>query len=194
MREPYQLNEETMKKRLKTTILITLYLFILSCIPALAEKIFAVNDRVKVLWRGKWEVCIVLEAGDSRYKVHFEDNEEIFDKWVPSRIVQNYTYKLGETVMVSKDGKWLPAQVIASGSSKYKIHFQGLESVFDEWVGPDRIEDLSFQPGEKIMVFWQEDWYEAKVLRYKDGQYLVHFEGFPDSEDQWVTVDRMKKQ
>lgn len=182
-----------MKRWYFLVILLIICFFNASLQSFAQEKNFQPGHKVKVMWRGTWHVCIVLERGEGKFKVHFEDDERIFDKWVKSEIVENYTYKVGDIILVKKDNRWLAGRVLAVSTLQYKIHYEELESIYDEWVGPDRIKDLSYREGERVKVFWNGDWFEAKILRYKDGRYLVHFEGFPDSNDMWVTIDKIKK-
>jgi hypothetical protein len=181
-------------RKLLPALLLALFIAGICLAPAIADdRVFLVGDKVKVMWRDRWEICTILELKEGKYKVHFEENEKIFDKWVSAKIVFNYNYRTGEVIQVEREGRWLPAKVLASGGNKYKVHFLGLESNFDEWVGPDRIQDISYRIGERIQVMWLNDWLDAVVIQYNNGQYLVHFEGFQQNQDQWVTVERMRK-
>jgi hypothetical protein len=49
------------------------------------------------------------------------------------------TYKVGDAVMVEWKGGWFPARVIAIGNGKYKIHYDGYGSEWDEFVGLSRM-------------------------------------------------------
>ena len=93
----------------------------------------------------------------------------------------------------NQQGQWVTGQVVAAGTLKYKVHIIGTESQFDFWVGPYEIKDITYADGERVKVLWMGDWYEARILKYSNGQYLVHYEGFSDTQNQWVTLDRIKK-
>lgn len=48
-------------------------------------------------------------------------------------------YSLGDAVMVSWKSSWYPATVIQLGNHKVKIHYDGYQNNWDEWVGRERI-------------------------------------------------------
>jgi len=56
------------------------------------------------------------------------------------------TYAKGEKVQVSWKGSWYPATVLEVGKDanlgKYKIHYDGYDASWDEWVGPDRMKKI----------------------------------------------------
>ncbi|MGV3630732.1 MAG: agenet domain-containing protein [Bacteroidota bacterium] len=35
-------------------------------------------------------------------------------------------------------------------------------------------------------------WYTVRILKYNEGRYLVHWEEYTDTLDQWLTVDRLR--
>lgn len=49
------------------------------------------------------------------------------------------SFELDESVMVEWRGTWWPAKVIEVGKNRWKINYDGYNSSWDEWVGPDRI-------------------------------------------------------
>jgi hypothetical protein len=51
----------------------------------------------------------------------------------------------------------------------------------------------TFTKGEKVQVVWTGHWYAATVLDAKDGRYLVHYDRFDSSWDEWVGPDRIRK-
>jgi hypothetical protein len=55
---------------------------------------------------------------------------------------------------------------------------------------------LPLLPGEKpaeIEVEWQGRWYPATVVKIEGAKTHIHYVGFPDSEDEWVTKERIRK-
>lgn len=50
----------------------------------------------------------------------------------------------------------------------------------------------SFRVGQAVQVLSQGTWYPARVLRVDQGRYRVHYEGWADSWDEWVTADRIR--
>ncbi len=48
-------------------------------------------------------------------------------------------FSIGAPVMVEWHGKWWPAKVIDAKIDLWKIHYDGYDASWDEWVGPERI-------------------------------------------------------
>lgn len=46
--------------------------------------------------------------------------------------------------------------------------------------------------GSKVQVLWGAKWWPATVLQVKDDKYLIHYDGWGSSWDEWVTTDRMR--
>lgn len=51
-------------------------------------------------------------------------------------------YKVGDKVSVEWKGQWWPAKILAIGNGKYKVHYDGYGSEWDEFVGPSRVKKL----------------------------------------------------
>jgi hypothetical protein len=51
-----------------------------------------------------------------------------------------------------------------------------------------------FSINDKVLVSWSGSWYKAQILEYKTAKYLVRYEGWGSLYDEWVTVDRIKKE
>lgn len=50
----------------------------------------------------------------------------------------------------------------------------------------------SFRAGQAVRVLSQGTWYPARILRVDQDRYRVHYEGWADSWDEWVTADRVR--
>ena len=46
--------------------------------------------------------------------------------------------------------------------------------------------------GESAQVLWKGSWYAATVVKTKPDSCLVHYKGYGNSWDEWVTADRIK--
>jgi hypothetical protein len=56
-----------------------------------------------------------------------------------------------------------------------------------------RAEAQDFAPGARVQVKWKGSWYNATVLRVRPGPaYLVHYDGYASSWDEWVGPGRIK--
>jgi hypothetical protein len=153
---------------------------------------FQFGDRVKIDWMGKWRVATVIETEPGSCKIRFECDESLLDRWVPVDQLENFTYKVGNIVIAELNGKWIKARVLAASTTRYKVHFLGRESKFDDWLGPERIRDGEFAPGDIVLVSWKGHWYRAKIIAHRAGKYRVQLEGFANSPDEWFGTESLK--
>jgi len=51
------------------------------------------------------------------------------------------SFKVSNPVIVEWHGRWWPAKVLEVGENKWKIHYDGYSASWDEWVGPERIDN-----------------------------------------------------
>ncbi len=98
----------------------------------------------------------------------------------------------GDKVEVLWNSKWYPSTVLEVKGSTWKIHYDGYGDTFDEWVDQDRIR-TTYKKGDKIQVSSSSVWYKATILEVSGSKYKIHYDGWADSWDEWVTTDRMKK-
>jgi len=103
----------------------------------------------------------------------------------------SFCQKVGDKVKVEWKGIWFPSTILETKEGKFKVHYDGWDSKWDEWVEKGRIQ--VWKVGEKINVEWKGKWYPSTILEAKDGQFKVHYDGWEDTWDEWVTLDRMGK-
>lgn len=106
------------------------------------------------------------------------------------------SYAVGQRVQVEWKGSWWPAVVVQAQPGAWYIHYDNYDNSWDEWVGPDRIRAMP-APGVRavgapVSVEWKGSWYPAKILRIENGQYLIHYDGYDSSWDEWVTPNRVR--
>ena len=53
--------------------------------------------------------------------------------------------------------------------------------------------ETGFSVGDVVEVEWNGSWYKANILEVKDGKYKVHYEGYDNSYDEEVGMDRIRK-
>lgn len=125
------------------------------------------GDEVMVDWEGKDYPAVILSAdGPTKFKVHFVGFDEAWDELVPkSRIkglrtgneprpdpppkvrekameaAQKNTYRVGDHVRVEWKDRFYPAQIVdVVGKERYKVHYEGYGSEWDEIVGLNRVQ------------------------------------------------------
>ncbi len=106
-------------------------------------------------------------------------------------------HQVGEFLQAcDRDKKWYVSQILEVKDGKYRVHYLGWESKWDEWVGPEKlrpIERTKLKVGERYEVEWRKDqWFLATVTKEEDDFYYVHYEGEEGDDDEWVTSDRAR--
>ncbi len=119
-----------------------------------------------------------------------------------------------ERVEVKYEGDWWPAKVLKRSGSKVKVHWTqiGYDSASnDEWVDAATVRVIAatkvqaskaastyngsrqFPVGARVIVDWKGDEYEAVIKAFKDGKYYVHYDGYENSDDEWVEPSAVHK-
>ncbi|MCB1170334.1 MAG: hypothetical protein KDK25_08370 [Leptospiraceae bacterium] len=60
---------------------------------------------------------------------------------------------------------------------------------------PVNTAECDYDVGQAVKVQWKGKWYEAQILKTKAdcSEYFIHYTGWSDSWDEWVTPDRIQK-
>lgn len=114
--------------------------------PAQAQPVCSVGDQAQVLWKGQWYPARVTKVNEDQTKcfIRYDGYGSEWDEWVTEGRIRvagkaQPAYKVGDSVQVLWKGKWWPASVISIGSGRWKIHYDGYDDSWDEWVDPGRI-------------------------------------------------------
>ena len=112
---------------------------------------------------------------------------------------------------VRSEGDWYKARVIDARGGSYRVHYFGFEDSDDEWVTRRQfrmpnatvnernraaaidVKSSEYSIGANVEVNWQGDWYSAKILKGQTGRHLVHYVGYDDGWDEWVTDRRIRR-
>lgn len=110
-----------------------------------------VGDKAQVQWKGSWYAATVKKAKGDQCFIHYDGYGANWDEWVgPERIrIEGAAasasadtpkgFSEGDAVQVLWKGSWYPAHVLSARNGKYRIHYDGYDSSWDETVGPSRI-------------------------------------------------------
>lgn len=107
-------------------------------------------------------------------------------------------WKIGDAVEVEWQGGWYRATVLAAGNDRLRVHYNGFDDSWEEDIAPSRVRPALPPPqalwriGERVQVQWKGKMYPAAVIAEKDGRFLVTYEGFEKSWDEWATPDRIR--
>ena len=103
---------------------------------------------------------------------------------------------MSKRVEVKSQGEWYKARIIAVRSNQFKVHYYGWEDSDDEWVTASQMRDrkvIRYAAGSTVQVRWKEKWYPAKVLKADSGVHLIHYIGYDNSWNEWVSAARIRR-
>lgn len=103
--------------------------------------------------------------------------------------------RTGERCESESEGKWYKVKVLDDKDGKCFITWIGWGKKWDAWVEPTALR--KWQPkvlsgGTAVEVEFDGEWYKAKIMQTRLGMHFVHYEGFPDSDDEWVPMKRIR--
>lgn len=142
--------------------ILLLLLFTLAC-----SRSYRVGDEVMVEWDGHdYPAVILATEGPTKFKVHYKDYDDVWDEVVPKTRIKGFrtgdeispeppakvrqkaveaaqtnTYRVGDHVRVEWKDRFYPAQIVdVVGKERYRVHFEGYGSEWDEIVGLHRVQ------------------------------------------------------
>jgi hypothetical protein len=105
-------------------------------------------------------------------------------------------WKVRQYCEVEWKGDWYRAQVLDGRDGECRIHYIGWGAEDDEWVKHARMrkpQGLGISGGDKVQVEWKGKWWDATVMRVEGDFAFVHYDGWGDEWDEWVTGKRLRK-
>lgn len=133
---------------------------------AACSRSYRVGDDVMVEWEGKDYPAVIVSAESAKFRVHFDGYEDDWNQDVtksrikgfrkgneprpepPAKVrakaleaAQSNTYRVGDVVRAEWQGRYYAAQIIeVVGKERYRVHYEGYGSEWDETVGLSRIQ------------------------------------------------------
>ena len=115
---------------------------------------------------------------------------------VMARTRAKHTPRMGELIEAESRGKWWKAEVLAEREGEVFVTWPGWNHSYDEWLPLKRTRVYrphTFSSGASVDTEWRGQWFPARVVKTELGLHLVHYEGFPDSDDEWVSLARLRE-
>jgi len=103
--------------------------------------------------------------------------------------------RVGQVVEVKTQNKWWTARIIAEEGERVKVTYPGWGEDWDEWAAPNRVRPVqkeAIAKGTRVRVEWNGQWFDARIVEVVDGIHRVHYEGYPDSDDEFVSRGRIQ--
>jgi hypothetical protein len=93
---------------------------------------------------GEWWKAEVLEFDEAsnQYHIHYVGYSSKYDEWQPAKNIRGYEprqFAAGTTIQARWNKKWYPAQVVRSWYGLHLVHYDGYDSTWDEWLGPESV-------------------------------------------------------
>ncbi|WP_064196371.1 MULTISPECIES: caspase family protein [Emticicia] len=108
--------------------------------------------------------------------------------------------RIGERVQVDYDGTdWLGFIENVEADKRLKVRFYSYTNNEVDVVEASRVKAFKctkdFPIGARVKVYSTNDkaWYAAKVLKKFSCLHYIHYEGYDDEYDEWVSTDKIKK-
>ncbi len=105
--------------------------------------------------------------------------------------------RVGEHCEALSRGIWMKGKIIDAKEGKLLIDWVDRPAKRDAWVEPDLVrkpETTAMEIGQRVQIEWNGVWYKGKVLQARGGLHLVHYEGFPSTDDEWTPLKRLRPQ
>ncbi|MCC6572522.1 MAG: caspase family protein [Planctomycetes bacterium] len=123
-----------------------------------------------------------------------------FDRYtVLSKPAKRTTKRLAECLEGEWDKKWYKCKIIdykkEGDVEEFKVTWVGYKAEDDAWMPASRLRKWKPEThpgGTECEVEAEGKWWKAKIKEHKLGLHLVHYEGYPDEDDEWVALKRIK--
>lgn len=104
--------------------------------------------------------------------------------------------RIGAYVEARSEGVWYRARIVDVRDDAVRVHYGGYDPSLDEWVSPGDVRayaPTSFAVGARVEAEWHGRWYPATVRDARLGIHHVHYDGFTDDWDEWVSSRRIRR-
>jgi hypothetical protein len=103
--------------------------------------------------------------------------------------------RVGERCEGEEKGKWWKVKILAAKDGMFQVTWSGWSKKYDSWLSADQLRP--YQPktlaaGTPVDIEWNKDWYPGKVVKSELGLLLVHYDGYPATDDEWMPMNRVK--
>ncbi|MEI6235860.1 MAG: caspase family protein [Planctomycetota bacterium] len=103
--------------------------------------------------------------------------------------------RVGELCEAMDTQKWWKVKILDSRKGEVFVTWLGWEKKWDRWIDEKQVRPYTppaFKTGAVVEVESGGKWYAAKVIDSKLGLNRVHYDGYPDADDEWVVGERVR--
>jgi hypothetical protein len=102
---------------------------------------------------------------------------------------------VGRFMLATSEGQQYKVRIIDQKKDQYKVAWIGCEPAAEEWLRIDELAEIAFrkyEPGQKIEVEWNSNWYQAEIIRREDIFHLIRYDDYDETWNEWVASDRIR--
>lgn len=117
------------------------------------------------------------------------------DQLVLAKADGNLPSRVGEYCEAKSHGIWMKAKIKDAKEGKFLVTWVGRPAKAEAWMNSDELrrpEPGGLEAGQHVRVEWNGAWYQGTVLQTHNGLHLVHYEGFPEADDEWIPLRRLR--
>lgn len=108
-------------------------------------------------------------------------------------------YQRGDLLTAQdQQGKWYRAEILDEKEGRYKVHYNGWDSKWDEWVPPAKLKRLESKPLDRRVGYAVErdkKWLPAVLSEEVEGYfYFAHYLHEAGELDEWITAAQARPQ
>ena len=115
-----------------------------------------------------------------------------------SQIIMETSPKVGMGVVVKWiNGETYSAKILDIKGNECLVHYKGWNSSHDEWISSNNFTTPKIQmatnpmAGMEVQIQWTDGiTYEAKILELKGKEWLVHYKGWNERYDEWLSTNK----
>ncbi len=142
--------------------------------------------------------------GSNEVVIRTLDYATVGERTAPAKDLEPLRYRsypVGNTLVVERDGAPYDAKVTAVDGDFMRVTYPGAGPALDEWIldnrvlaeqAPDASAAVMRKVGAKVEVEWNQDFYPATIVKTSDKLWLVHYDGYAASWDEWVGPSRTR--
>jgi hypothetical protein len=103
--------------------------------------------------------------------------------------------RVGDRCEAEYERKWYKVKILAAKEGQFKVTWIGWPRDQDSWVDADQLrpyQPKTLAPGTRVKIQWDGKWYPGNVVRGELGLLLVHYDGYPAADDEWMPPTRVR--
>jgi len=102
-----------------------------------------------------------------------------------------YAVPAARDIEIYWGGSWYPGQIIETRGDSFHVRYAGWSASYDEWVDRSRLRQAPNTDSPQVDIYWGGSWYPGVIVEQRRGSYLVHYNGWSTTFDEWVDADRL---